>query len=108
MRTAAIAMTALLAAVTAACAKDGGYTVYGVGKESCANWKFAKGDVVEGNAWVLGFWSALNASAGALGRKQVDSIDAQGIIAEVTKSCDQSPSTALAGAVIDTFLRLSR
>jgi hypothetical protein len=108
MRIAAFTIAVLLAAVTAGFAAEGSYTVYGVGKESCANWKFAKGDAAEGNAWVLGFWSGLNASAGALGRRQVDSTDSQGIIAEVTKTCDQSPPKALAAAVIDTFLRMSR
>ena len=77
--------------------------MFGLGEESCGVWTpFTNSDV---HAWILGYWSGLNAASPSnseVGR----STDGAGIIAQVRKDCD-ADETAMIGYVEgQVYLRL--
>lgn len=78
------------------------WTAFGIGTDSCANWQSSTAHKSEGEAWILGFWSALNL-AGRVDVKIDAGIDAPDIWKEVTKTCAGSPDGKLADAVLSAY-----
>lgn len=78
------------------------WTAFGIGTDSCANWQSTDAHKTEGNAWILGFWSALNLAARVDAKIDAD-IDANGIWSEVTTACTKVPTGKLADAVLQTY-----
>jgi hypothetical protein len=72
--------------------------ITGIGRMSCAHWLSQSFN--EGEAWILGFWSALNhAKARMVGQHT----NGEGIIAEVRKVCAGRPSMTLVGAAFTAY-----
>ncbi|HEV2572047.1 MAG TPA: hypothetical protein VGU72_09945 [Beijerinckiaceae bacterium] len=78
------------------------WTAFGIGTDSCANWQSSDAHKSEGDAWILGFWSALNLASRVDARIDAD-IDANGIWNSVREACTQTPSGKLADAVLETY-----
>ncbi len=57
--------------------------------------------------WIYGFWTGLNYVAAASEQAQ-SGTDTAAIVAEVKKTCAQSPSQALASAVWTTYLEFNK
>jgi hypothetical protein len=88
-----------------ASAEEVGTLVFGVGARSCAYWQSSSELAYLGNAWVQGFWTAMNLSNGknhAVGSQT----DAAGILAEVKKTCAEAPSETLDQATLYTYRRM--
>lgn len=78
------------------------WTAFGIGTDSCANWQSTAAHKSEGEAWILGFWSALNL-AGRIDVKIDAGIDAPDIWSEVKKTCASTPDSRLADAVLTAY-----
>lgn len=81
-------------------------TIFGIGLSSCAYWLSTPMRENEGMAWLLGYWSGVNAvnqkthMVGA-------STDGEAIIAEIRKRCVAEPSTRMSDAVAITYYDFS-
>jgi hypothetical protein len=80
--------------------------VFGFGTHSCATWVSQPADEIEGRAWILAFWSGMNAMGGNDGRLVGHSTDVEGIIGEVRKYCGERPSAQLWSAVVVVHLKM--
>jgi hypothetical protein len=79
----------------------------GIGRMSCAHWRSTQAHLLEGTAWIYGFWTGLNYVAAASGQTQAK-IEVAAIVAEVEKTCAQQKSQTLASAVWTTYLGSKR
>ena len=87
---------------------------FGIGQSSCAKWLSTPALEIEGNDWILGFWTGVNVGtffAGG-GRGNIGhSTDAFGIIGEVKKLCLNSPSqlvSTTASVVFHEFVKAGK
>ncbi len=107
----AVLLAALACAVPAcpALAQDAKVSVgmTGIGGMSCAHWRSTNEHLSEGTVWIYGFWTGLNYVAAASEQAQ-SGTDTAAIVAEVKKTCAQSPSQALASAVWTTYLEFNK
>ncbi|MDH7795317.1 MULTISPECIES: hypothetical protein [unclassified Beijerinckia] len=78
------------------------WTAFGIGTDSCVNWQSTDAHKTEGNAWILGFWSALNLASRIDAKIDAD-VDANSIWSEVAAACATTPSGKLADAVLVTY-----
>lgn len=78
------------------------WTAFGIGTDSCLNWQSTDAHKTEGNAWILGFWSALNLASRIDAKIDAD-VDADGIWSEVKIACAKAPLGKLADAVLETY-----
>ena len=73
------------------------------GQINCSQWLRSE-SIVEGDAWVLGFWSGLNyANVRTVGQHT----DGEGIIAEVRKVCAARPSMVLLNATFTVYSEMA-
>jgi hypothetical protein len=79
----------------------------GIGRMSCAHWRFTQAHRLEGTIWVYGFWTGLNYVAAASDQTQAK-IDVAAKVAQVEKTCAQQPSQTLASAAWTTYLESKR
>jgi hypothetical protein len=77
-----------------------------LGGLSCFVWQSTTDRREDGENWLVGYWTALNALAAKAGRPQSD-LDRAGIIAEVTRTCARNDSQVFAKAASDTFQELT-
>lgn len=71
--------------------------VFGAGYYSCAAWLQDAAHLRDGQSWVLGYWSGLNAhtpGGGVVG----SNTDGPAILEEVRRICEREPSTDLIDA----------
>jgi hypothetical protein len=73
------------------------------GNESCASWQAASPNEIQGEIWILGYWSGRNVGERAMVGA---STDAAGIWAEVKNYCAQQPSASLFEAAGASYNRL--
>ncbi len=78
----------------------------GVGAHSCASWLATPDSRFEGNVWVYGYWTGLNqgGSNPYVGR----STDGPGIVAEVRKLCEATPSATVIATAYRVYITLRR
>lgn len=94
------------AAVVAAAPPDDGLTYrVGAGIYSCGSWLSTPARVQEGEVWIMGYWSGLN-RANPQGRTVGRSTDADGLIGEVRKVCEEQPSMKLIDAATQAYVKL--
>jgi hypothetical protein len=87
---------------TPAAADDVDTLSLGIGTRSCAFWQSSAALINQGNAWIYGFWTAMN-FANDNDHHVGAHTDGLGILAEVKKTCDQSPSENLNQAALYTY-----
>lgn len=94
--------------VSSASAEDPrGRYMFGIGRLSCATWLSSPQNRLAGESWLLGFWSGLNTfntQDSAVGSRT----DGEGVIAEVRKVCDKSPSKSLNDAVESVYFSMAK
>jgi hypothetical protein len=98
----AIAIGMICLAGSRAAAQDVDTLSLGIGTRSCAVWQSSAALTNQGNAWIYGFWTAMN-FANASNHHVGAHTDGLGILAEVKKTCDQSPSELLNQAALYTY-----
>src|SRR5260370_42454217 len=79
---------------------------FGIGNSSCANWLSTPSNRNEGGIWIMGYWSGRN-DENALNHDVGGETDAQGILAEVRKICEERPSITLTKAAGTAYLNMS-
>jgi hypothetical protein len=79
----------------------------GIGRMSCAHWRFTQAHRLEGTIWVYGFWTELNYVAAASDQTRAK-IDLAAIMAQVETTCAQQTSQPLASAAWTTYLESKR
>ena len=77
--------------------------VFGFGRGSCASW--SKDQMQEGDVWILGFWSGMNAAYTAT---TGENTDGPGILGEVRKVCRGKPSLSLSEAILQVYDRFQQ
>jgi hypothetical protein len=75
--------------------------MFGIGLKACSYWRATQANIAEGQAWIYGFWSALNLAIE--GHRVGAGVDGLDIVAAVKKVCDARPSTTLYQAAAATF-----
>ncbi|MEO9168388.1 MAG: hypothetical protein ABI230_08295 [Aestuariivirga sp.] len=77
----------------------------GMGQGSCAKWLSTPALEIQGNDWILGFWTGSNLGTSSSGGSGITghTTDAYGIIGEVKKRCINSPSQLLGGVAAGVF-----
>jgi hypothetical protein len=76
--------------------------VFGFGRGSCASWSK---DQMQGDVWILGFWSGMNAAYTAT---TGENTEGPGILAEVRKVCQGKPSLSLSEASLQVYDRFQQ
>ncbi len=98
----ALVLAAAIANVSPAAPHD--MMVMGIGYHSCATWTETPDKFSEGEAWIYGYWTGLN-QAGP--RRDVGSAtDSPGIIAEIRKLCEATPSASLMNMTYQVYTTL--
>jgi hypothetical protein len=75
---------------------------YGIGRNNCVHWLQDEYHKSEGQIYILGYWSGLNAMSTTnrfVGRQS----DSQAIWAEVELYCKNHPSERFMNAIIETY-----
>ena len=81
--------------------------LFGSGTWNCRHWLSSRASVIEGSAWILGWWTATNGSntknhfVGA-------EVGESGIIARIKERCKAQPGWALTNAVALEYFQLGR
>jgi hypothetical protein len=97
-----ITLLVLLLAVGEAHASDTQpFYVMGIGRVSCASWLSDRNSEVEGNAWILGFWSGGNFYSDDHGVGA--NTDPMGVLATIKKNCLDAPADSLIAVTAKTF-----
>jgi hypothetical protein len=76
--------------------------IYGIGSDTCVNWKSDPRREREGDAWLLGYWSGLNrinSVNGLVGAKA----GGEGVIAAVSRVCGRNPGATLEDATYGAY-----
>jgi hypothetical protein len=76
--------------------------IFGIGQMSCAYWLSLPTREHEGEDWILGYWSAVNA-VNTANHLVGSHSDAEAIFGEIKKICGAEPSTKLASAVARVY-----
>lgn len=82
------------------------YEVYGIGQGSCAKWRSTPSDTIQGDQWVLGWWSAMNL-ANDRNKFVGTQTDGEGIVGEVLKVCTENPSMLLINAAAAVYIKMA-
>ncbi len=109
-RTLALASSAAFLTIAAASpppANDDPVLILGKGTLTCATWLSSPADRREGNQWIWGFWTGLNAY-GTPGGSVGHSTDHPGITAEVAKLCEAEPALLLLYATVRVYTQFER
>jgi hypothetical protein len=78
--------------------------MFGIGTGSCAHWLSTRSLENEGNAWLMGWWSAFN-NFNESDHKVGKTTDMAGVIGEVRKVCVAEPSTRMTDAILVVWNR---
>ena len=86
---------------------------WGAGTVSCATWLSTSVSEIQGQHWILGFWTGSNWVAITYGAKGSvgHSTDGHGVIGEIKKRCLNSPSDTLGvvtAAVFNEFVKAGK
>jgi len=94
MKRFAMALACILLSGAAGKPEIKSFRIYGIGNDSCASWLSSRPTLEEGTAWIMGFWSGLNAFDT---RNHLVGVTTDGpaIVAETKLVCEKEPSTIL-------------
>ncbi len=85
---------------------------FGIGvRQSCASWQSTPAQKAQGDAWILGMWTGLNAMRSSIEKRAAvvgHSTDGLGVIAEVKLECDKEPSSDLMDKVNTVYARFNK
>lgn len=81
--------------------QEASFLSMGIGRLSCATWLQSQASEAEGSAWLLGFWTGMNANGD--NHKVGLSTDALGVIGEVKLRCQTNPSTPVIAVASGLF-----
>lgn len=79
----------------------------GIGRQSCANWLSTPETEYEGEAWIPGYWTAVNivnTKTHVVGSNS----DVPAIFGEIKKICSAEPSTTLADAIARVYFQFQQ
>jgi hypothetical protein len=99
--------TALLCALIGSSALAQSVQMFGLGTRSCAHWLSTPSRQIEGSAWLLGYWTGVNAVNDKNHLVGKDT-DGEAIIAEARKICAAEPSTQMVDAIARVYYRFSQ
>ena len=77
--------------------------MFGIGRMSYAHWLSTNDKRLQGESWLLGFWSGMNAADGAPSSDVGHGTDGLGILGEVTLICRAHPSERLGEATMEAY-----
>lgn len=83
---------------------NGSWRMYGAANESCGEWLANKDDQarrLSQIAWVGGFLSGINLSAGG----RLTDVDVLSLVAHIDQQCTVRPLERVAGIAVDFFIR---
>ena len=82
------------------------YEVYGIGQGSCGTWLSTPSNTIQGDQWILGWWSATNL-ANERNKFVGEQTDGEGILGEVRKVCTDNPSMLLINATASVYVKMA-